>query len=221
VSDHVKLWRKIRKWRWFHDDHCLRLFIHMLLEANEEPSDFMGHRVGRGEFVAGRGKLSGDTGIAEHLVRTRMLWMRGKEIDWRTIETEERSYSIITLLNYDEHQREPVPEAPKPPRPPTEYQKKVAAAKRKPYSKDFEEWWPHYMVGAKGGAWFGWLEAVNKPPVEEIIANTIQYKAYCKSAGRLVADGQGYMRQRYFDTEWSHEAQGTKPEQEEGLRYGL
>jgi hypothetical protein len=58
------------------------------------------------------------------------------------------------------------------------------------------------MVGGKGAAWFGWCDTKNKPPVDELIKLTERYKVYCQENERKLIDGQGFLRQRYFDSEW-------------------
>lgn len=157
------------------------------------------------------------------------------EIVLRKIESEGRAYGVIRVVNYDAYQTdEQEKEAKKPkkksaadkePKALTPYKKAMQDARSKPYSEDFERWWKEYMHGNKHGAWFGWLEASEKPCVEDIIDATRKYKKLCVDTNRKMVDGQGFMRQKYFETDWSVEAQGIAGERngtgaDNGITYG-
>ena len=77
------------------------------------------------------------------------------------------------------------------------------------YTQEFEEWWGVYKTGVKSNAFEAWKK--QSPMPENLIDITKQYKAYCASADRQVKDGQGFLNQRMFESEWTHVAQGTKP----------
>ena len=86
---------------------------------------------------------------------------------------------------------------------------KVRAKVASDYTPEFEEWWGVYKTGVKSNAFEAWKK--QSPMPENLIDITKQYKAYCASADRQVKDGQGFLNQRMFESEWTHVAQGTKP----------
>lgn len=77
------------------------------------------------------------------------------------------------------------------------------------YTEDFDKWWAIYRKGNKSNAFDAWKSQHVK--CSEIIASTEKYISYCKSIDRAMLDGQGFINQRTFETEWTHAAQGTAP----------
>lgn len=211
MSDTVKIHSKMRHWEWWGDSQCVHLFLHLLMEARKKSGQFQGHRIARGELIAKHGKLSSDTSIPPDDVKIRMKrWMNSGEIKVRSLNLGGQKYAVITIVNYDEHQQED-----KVHKPPTEHAKQQAALKKNPYSKPFETWFAIYKKGAKGAAWIAWQQTSGKPELDKLIEISEQYKEYCESIDRPLSDAQGWINQRYFETEWTHEAQGTKPDNEE------
>ena len=81
--------------------------------------------------------------------------------------------------------------------------------KRNEYPPDFEKWWSLYRKGNKQTAFKRWKQ--HKIGLDEIYEPTRQYIAYCKETDRIMLDGEGFINRRTFETEWTHEAQQTKP----------
>lgn len=80
------------------------------------------------------------------------------------------------------------------------------------YSEDFEEWWKEYGVGVKANASDAWKKQnLSKADVEMLVKAVSPYKAYCLSADRSLKDGQGWLNGRFWESVWTHEAQGTSP----------
>jgi len=83
------------------------------------------------------------------------------------------------------------------------------------YSPEFEAWWLVYKIGNKMGAFDAWKKL--SPTLEEISDMTKTapiYKTYCLSVERTLKDGQGWINGRFWESEWTHEAQGTKPKEQ-------
>lgn len=79
------------------------------------------------------------------------------------------------------------------------------------YTEDFSEWWKCYKTGSKAQAFKAWKkQGMHSLDLDELISKTEQYKNYCVSVERSYKDGQGWINGRFFETEWTHEAQGTK-----------
>ena len=96
----IKLHRKFMTWEWYTDDHMVRLFVHLLLEANHKPQRWRGILIERGQLVTGRFKLSENTGISEQSIRTCLN--RLKSTSEITIKSTSK-YSIITICNYNKY----------------------------------------------------------------------------------------------------------------------
>lgn len=202
----VNLHQKMTKWEWWSDSYCVHIFIFLLLEARKEQGFFQGFKIERGQVVAGRGVISTATGIAGQVIRTRMERMKKSgDLDWEIIEGE-RCYTVITIKNFDKYQDgTPV----------------VHRAVRHTYTEDFETWWNEYKRGSKLNAFQAWCRQEKYlPPMPELIIKTNQYKEYCKQAERPMMDGQGWINQHYFESDWTHEVQGTQPEGSDHVKFG-
>lgn len=81
------------------------------------------------------------------------------------------------------------------------------------YSPEFDAWWAIYKKGNKSNAYTRWKQHDIKPV--DIMSQTRQYINYCNSVDRPMLDGEGFINQRAFETEWTHSAQGTKPSGDE------
>ncbi|MEE3498969.1 MAG: hypothetical protein VZS12_07535, partial [Ruminococcus bromii] len=66
----IKLDRNILRWRWYKKPNTLRLFVHLLLNANVVDRDFENITVCRGQLLTSRRSLSASLGISEQSVRT-------------------------------------------------------------------------------------------------------------------------------------------------------
>jgi uncharacterized phage protein (TIGR02220 family) len=99
----IKLHRQILEWEWYKDPVAYRLFTHLLLKANHQEQGWQGIIVGRGQLVAGRVKLSQETGLTQQQIRTGLK--RLKSTSEITIKTTNR-FSIITIANWDIYQDE-------------------------------------------------------------------------------------------------------------------
>ena len=47
----IKLHRSILSWEWYSDEITVRVFLHLLLNANWEDSKFQGYEIPRGSLV--------------------------------------------------------------------------------------------------------------------------------------------------------------------------
>jgi len=94
------LWRKIRDWGWYKDVNTKSVFIELLLLSNFKENYYLGHKIQRGQCVAGRKTLSASLGLSERQIRTALK---------RLLATSEitikncNKFSIITLNNFDKY----------------------------------------------------------------------------------------------------------------------
>ncbi len=102
---YIKIWRKFQDCFFYQDSQAVHLWVHLLLEANHKEKEFMfnGKKqvCPRGCFITGRKKLADKTKINEHKVY-RLL--ETFEIEQLIEQRKFNTYSMITILNYNEHQ---------------------------------------------------------------------------------------------------------------------
>lgn len=97
----IKLDRNITKWRWYTDANTMRVFIHLLLEANISDNDFMGVTIHRGQLVTSYDSIAGTLKLTRKQVRTVFEHLK------MTGEVASKVYpkfQVITILSYDRYQ---------------------------------------------------------------------------------------------------------------------
>lgn len=100
-NGYIRLHRTLTGWRWYKDGNVLRLWLHLLLNANYAPSDFQDRIIGRGEQVTSLKALSESTGLSIQEVRTALGKLkRTGEI----LVNSNRHFTIVSILNYDKFQ---------------------------------------------------------------------------------------------------------------------
>lgn len=98
----IKLSRKIQLWRWYQDANTMRVFIHILLNANVYDHDFENITVKRGQWVTSVSKISEQLNISTRSIRTALNHL--KSTNEVAIKTTPK-YSIITVKNYNQYQK--------------------------------------------------------------------------------------------------------------------
>ena len=97
-TTYIKLFRKMLTWEWYGDTNTTRLFLHILLKVNYEPSRYRGHEIGAGECVFGRKKWAKELGLSEQQVRTALSHLKStNEITTKTTN----KFTIIHLENWE------------------------------------------------------------------------------------------------------------------------
>lgn len=97
----IKLHRKILKWGWYDDTDTFRVFLHLLLSANHEESEWHGIPIKHGETVIGRKKLAKELKLSERRVRTSLAHL--KSTNEVTIKTTNK-YSLVVINNWSSYQ---------------------------------------------------------------------------------------------------------------------
>lgn len=97
----IKLFRSLTSWEWYKDENTMRVFIHLLLNANWEDTRYRGHEVPKGSLVCGRKAIAESLGISERSVRTSLNHL--KTTNEITIKTTNR-FSIISIVNWEKFQ---------------------------------------------------------------------------------------------------------------------
>jgi len=97
----IKIHRSILNWEWYDDPNTMRVFIHLLLNAQWEDSRYHGYEVPKGSLVIGRKELSEELGITERAVRTALNHL--KTTNEVTIKTTNK-FSVVTIVNWEKYQ---------------------------------------------------------------------------------------------------------------------
>lgn len=92
---YIKLFRKMLTWEWYGDTNTVRLFLHILLKANYEPSKYRGYEIGAGECVFGRKKWAKELGLSERQVRTSLEHLK------TTNEVSTRATNKFTIIHVE------------------------------------------------------------------------------------------------------------------------
>ena len=165
MNGYIILDRKMLDWGWYDDSNTKDVFLHLLLTANWQETEYHGKKIGIGQTVFGRKALAEKLGMSERNVRTALEHLENTgEI---RIESTNK-YSVATVVNWAKYQF--VPDGATNNRPTTDHQpttpkkrnnKKVftpptleqvrAYAEEKQSPVDPEYFWNYY----KAGEWSG------------------------------------------------------------------
>lgn len=95
---YVKIFRKMLGWGWYGDTNTFRVFMHILLKANYQESEYRGHKIPAGACVFGRKKWSKELGLSEQQIRTAIFHLQStNEI---TIKSTNK-FTVVTLTNWE------------------------------------------------------------------------------------------------------------------------
>jgi hypothetical protein len=94
-NTYIKLFRKMLTWEWYGDTNTTRVFLHILLKVNYEPSKYRGHEIGAGECVFGRKKWAKELGLSERQVRTAIEHLKS------TNEVTTKSTNKFTIIHLE------------------------------------------------------------------------------------------------------------------------
>lgn len=97
----IKLHRQMLDWEWYDDTNVFRVFMHLLLKANYEPSRYHGFSIPAGGLVIGRETLAKETFLSERQVRTALDKLKStNEIAIKS----NNHFSIVTITCWDKYQ---------------------------------------------------------------------------------------------------------------------
>lgn len=97
----IKLHRQIIDWGWYSDPNAKAVFLHLLLTANLEDKEFLGHKIPKGSTVIGLHSLSEKLGLSVRQVRTALDKLE------RTGEITRKAtnkFTVVTIENWSLYQ---------------------------------------------------------------------------------------------------------------------
>lgn len=100
-NGYIKLFRKIKEWKWYKNVKTFKAFIHCLLEANYTDKKYENQIIPRGSFLTGRKKFADECGLSEQ--ETRSAWTNLKSTNEITINSTSKG-TVITVVNYEDYQ---------------------------------------------------------------------------------------------------------------------
>lgn len=101
---YIKLHRQLLNWQWADDPAVLSVWIHILLRAHwsDEPVEYRGTVINKGQCVVGRKELAAATGLSEQQVRTALSRLQSTS----TVTTKPTSKgTLVTVENYTFYQQ--------------------------------------------------------------------------------------------------------------------
>ena len=101
-NGYIKAFRGMLKWGWYTDVPTCKLWLHLLLCANYEPSSFHGKEILPGQLVTSYASLADGAGLSVQQVRTAIDKLKKTgEIKVYT----NRHYTLITIPKYAAYQQ--------------------------------------------------------------------------------------------------------------------
>jgi hypothetical protein len=100
-STFIKLDRNITKWRWYKNGNTMRVFLHLLIEANIEPHPFENIVINRGELATSYDKIANTLNLTNQQVRTAIQHLKS------TGEITTKKYpkfQVISIVGYSYYQ---------------------------------------------------------------------------------------------------------------------
>lgn len=106
ATGYIKLFRSIRTKGWYRKSEHVHLFLHLLLTASHSGYEtfFSGKtvRIGPGQLVTGRKKLSDETGINESKIERLLKFF---EIEQQIEQQKSNTSRLISIVNWASYQK--------------------------------------------------------------------------------------------------------------------
>ena len=104
MNGYIKLHRQITKWGWYDDPATKSVFLHLLLNANWQPTEYHGISLEQGDVVFGRKKYAAELGLSEQNVRTAIKHLH-ETGEISTIKSTNR-FTVLHVENWTLYQGE-------------------------------------------------------------------------------------------------------------------
>lgn len=94
---YIKIHRELADWEWYHDDRCVRLFVHILIKANWTVGRYMGRDILPGQLVTSTSKLAEQLGWSRSAItRTLDKLKKSGELD----SFSDSNRTTVTIVNW-------------------------------------------------------------------------------------------------------------------------
>ena len=100
-SGFITLHRKILDWQWYEDANVVRVFLHLLLNANHKDKKWKGTTIKRGQLATSYDSIAVKLRLTKKQVRLAVSKLKGSgELTSRRAP----SYILLSLVKYDDYQ---------------------------------------------------------------------------------------------------------------------
>ena len=97
MNGFIKLYRSLMDWEWYQDANVMRVFLHLLLDANHKAKRWQGRVIEPGQTVTSRQKIAEGLGLSEQQVRTALTKLKSTG-EITSIATNK--YTLVTIENW-------------------------------------------------------------------------------------------------------------------------
>ena len=98
---YIKLFRSMMSWEWYTDANTMRVFLHILLNANHRDKEFRGMTIRRGEWLTSYNKIATALGLSKKQVRLSIDKLkRTQEVRTRRARDGALDGLLIIVENY-------------------------------------------------------------------------------------------------------------------------
>lgn len=102
---YIKLFRSMMSWEWYTDANTMRVFLHILLNANHRDKEFRGMTIRRGEWLTSYNKIATALGLSKKQVRLSIDKLkRTQEVRTRRARDGALDGLLIIVENYTLYQ---------------------------------------------------------------------------------------------------------------------
>ena len=101
LNGFIKVHRKLLQWGWYQDYVVKDLFLHLLLTAAFQESQWMGQVIHKGQVITSYKHLSDDLGFSVKQIRTALDKLKSTG---EVTSTSTNKYTIVTVVNWEEYQ---------------------------------------------------------------------------------------------------------------------
>lgn len=101
MNGFIKLYRSMMDWEWYQNANVMRVFLHLLLDANHKTKRWQGKEILPGQTVTSYQGISKKTGISVQSVRTSIHKL--KSTGELTSKSTNR-FTLITIVNWSLYQ---------------------------------------------------------------------------------------------------------------------
>lgn len=102
---YIKLFRSMMSWEWYTDANTMRVFLHILLNANHCDKEFRGMAIRRGEWLTSYNKIATALGLSKKQVRLSIDKLkRTQEVRTRRARDGALDGLLIIVENYTLYQ---------------------------------------------------------------------------------------------------------------------
>lgn len=103
LNGYIKLYRKILEWGWYDDVNTKVVFLHLLLTANYNDTEWHGIPLKRGDVVTSIHQLATDLKLSDQNVRTALSHLK---LTGEITSKPHTKFSIISIKNYNQYQKD-------------------------------------------------------------------------------------------------------------------